>query len=252
MITYKTPQEIAIMKKCGAILGDAMRHVVSLVKPGISTLALDTEAKKYILSQGAESSFTKVEGYKWTTCMPVNEQVVHTPPSGQVVLKQGDVLTIDMGAYLKGYHTDHAVTVVVGGDAGKVYTSFLQAGKDALDAAIQQARVGNRIGHISQAMGSIIEKAGFTVMRQLTGHGIGKELHEDPFVPGFLDKSVEKTMKLKPGMTLALEIIYSMGKSPDIAYENGNEWSIITADKSISACFEHTIALTNENTLVLT
>lgn len=252
MITYKTPQEIVLMQKGGAILGNAMRHVVALVQPGISTLELDSEAKKYIEAHGAESSFTKVDGYSWTTCMPINEQVVHTPPAKQAKLKKGDVLTIDMGVYLSGFHTDHAVTIVVGGDESGKYSSFLQAGKEALQAAIDQARVGNRIGHISQAMGSIIERSGFTVMRQLTGHGIGKELHEDPFVPGFLDKPVEKTMKLKPGMTLALEIIYSMGKSPEIAYENGNEWSIITADKSISACFEHTVALTHENTLVLT
>lgn len=252
MITYKSPEEIAIMKKCGAILGDAMRHVVGLVKPGVTTLSLDTAAREFIVAHGAESSFTKVEGYKWTTCMPVNEQVVHTPPSSKAVLKNGDVLTIDMGAYLKGFHTDHAVTVVVGGNASKEISDFLEAGKTALKNAIAQAKIGNRIGHISDAMGSVIADAGYTVMRQLTGHGIGKELHEDPFIPGFLDRPVEKTMKLKPGMTLALEIIYSMGKSPEIAYENGNDWSIITADKSISACFEHTVALTSENTLVLT
>ncbi len=252
MITYKTPEEIAIMKKCGAILGDAMRHVVAMVKPGVSTLELDTAARKYIVAHGAESSFTKVEGYQWTTCMPVNEQVVHTPPSASAVLKKGDLLTIDMGAYLKGYHTDHAVSLVVGGTTDSKLNTFLETGKTALTAAISQARIGNRLGHISEAMGSIIEKAGYTVMRQLTGHGIGKELHEDPFVPGFLDKPIDKTMKLKPGMTLALEIIYSMGKSPEIAYENGNEWSIITADRSISACFEHTVAITHENTLVLT
>ncbi len=252
MITYKSPEEIAIMKKCGEILRDAMRHVVGLVKPGITTLSLDTAAREFIKAHGAESSFTKVEGYKWTTCMPVNEQVVHTPPSSKTVLKNGDVLTIDMGVYLKGYHTDHAVTVVVGGNASKEISDFLEAGKTALKNAIAQAKIGNRIGHISDAMGSVIADAGYTVMRQLTGHGVGKELHEDPFIPGFLDRPVEKTIKLKPGMTLALEIIYSMGKSSEIAYENGNDWSIITADKSISACFEHTVALTSENTLVLT
>lgn len=252
MITYKTSKEIEIMRECGGILGDAMRHVVALARPGISTMKLDQEALTYIRSRGADSSFTKVEGYKWTTCVPINEQVVHTPPDSKRILKKGDVLTIDMGAYLKGFHTDHAVSLVIGGDETPEQKRFLDAGRRSLAAAIEQAKVGNRIGHISQAMGAVIEEAGYTVMRQLTGHGIGHELHEDPFIPGFLDRPIERTMKLKPGMTLALEIIYSMGKSPEIAYEKGNDWSIITADRSISACFEHTIALTHENTLVLT
>lgn len=252
MITYKSPQEIEIMRRCGIILADAMRHAVKKAVPGVSTKFLDDEARTFIESRGAESSFTKVEGYKWTTCVPINEQVVHTPPDAKRILKKGDLLTIDMGAYLEGYHTDHAVSLVIGGDESPAVAKFLDAGRVALKNAIAQAKVGNRIGHISDAMGSVIHGAGYTVMRQLTGHGIGKELHEDPFIPGFLDRPVEKTMVLKPGMTLALEIIYSMGKSPEIAYEKGNDWSIITADRSLSACFEHTVALTSENTLVLT
>ena len=175
---------------------------------------------------------------------------VHTPPTKRI-LKNGDVLTIDIGAYYKGFHTDHAITMVVGGKTTPEINRFLQVGREALDLAIKAAHIGNRIGHISEAIEQKVTGAGFTIMKQLTGHGVGHELHEDPFIPGYLIKSIDKTIKLKPGMVLALEVIYSMG-SGDIAYEEGQEWSIITADKSMSACFEHTIAITDKNTLVLT
>jgi methionyl aminopeptidase len=162
------------------------------------------------------------------------------------------MLTIDIGAYLEGFHTDHAITVVVGGAGTPEQERFLETGKKSLQAAIAAATLGNRLGHISQAMGQVVYDAGYVIMKQLTGHGVGRELHEDPFIPGFLDRPIEKTMKLRPGMTLALEVIYSMGKSSEIAYEDGDEWSIIPADHALSACFEHTIAITDKNTLVLT
>jgi methionyl aminopeptidase len=176
--------------------------------------------------------------------------VVHTPPTKRI-LKDGDVLCIDIGAYYKGFHTDHAITVVVGNETTPEIEKFLQVGKEALQLAIEQAVIGKRIGHISEAIEKKVTGAGYTIMRQLTGHGVGHELHEDPFIPGYLSKSIEKTMKLKPGMVLAIEVIYSMG-SGEIAYEEGQEWSIITEDKSMSACFEHTVAITDKNTLVLT
>jgi methionyl aminopeptidase len=250
MITYKTPEEIEIMRECGAKLKEVMKQLTPQIRAGITTNELNRLAEKYIKEQGADISFNKVEGYKWAVCVPINEQVVHTPPSKRV-LKDGDVLCIDIGAYFKGFHTDHAITVVVGGKSTPEIDKFLRVGREALELAIKEAVVGKRIGNISQAIQEKVEGAGYTVMKQLTGHGVGHELHEDPFIPGILTKSVEKTMKLKPGMVLALEVIYSMGSS-EIAYENNQEWSIITADKSMSACFEHTVAITDKNTLVLT
>lgn len=250
MITYKTDEEIEIMRIGGSKLKEVMKQLLPQVKAGITTNDINTLAEKYIKAQGADISFNKVEGYKWAVCVPINEQVVHTPPTKRV-LKNGDVLTIDIGAYFKGFHTDHAITMVVGGKTTPEIEKFLQVGREALQLAIDQAHVGNRIGHISQAMEQKVVGAGYTIMRQLTGHGVGHELHEDPFIPGFLGKSIEKTMKLRAGMVLALEVIYSMG-SPEIDYEEGQDWSIITADKSMSACFEHTVALTDKNTLVLT
>ncbi len=251
MITYKTAEEIAIMSRAGDMVKKTMKQLVPLIVPGVTTQFLDTKAEQFIQAQGGESSFKKVEGYRWTICAPVNEQVVHTPPNNKP-LKKGDLLTIDIGAYLQGFHTDHAITVVVGGGATPQQKRFLEVGQQSLAAAITAAKLGNRIGHISQAMGSVVYDAGYVIMKQLTGHGVGHELHEDPFIPGFLDRPVEKTMKLRAGMTLALEVIYSMGKSAEIAYDDGDEWSIVPSDRALSACFEHTIAITDKNTLVLT
>lgn len=250
MITYKTDSEIEIMRQGGIKLKEVMKQLVPHIQAGISTNELNRFAENYIREQGADISFNKVEGYKWAVCVPINEQVVHTPPTKRI-LKNGDVLTVDIGAYFKGFHTDHAITVVVGGQTTPQIEKFLTCGREALQLAIDQAHVGNRIGHISEAIEKKVVGDGYTIMRQLTGHGVGHELHEDPFIPGFLSKPVEKTMKLKAGMVLALEVIYSMG-SAEIAYEEGQDWSIITADKSMSACFEHTVAINEKNTLVLT
>lgn len=250
MITYKTDAEIEMMREGGEKLKEVMKQLVPQVHAGMTTNDINTLAEKYIKATGADISFNKVEGYKWAVCVPINEQVVHTPPTKRI-LKNGDVLCIDIGAYFKGFHTDHAITMVVGGKGTPEIEKFLQVGREALQLAIEQAKVGNRIGHISEAIEKKVVGAGYTIMRQLTGHGVGKELHEDPFIPGYVSKSIEKTMKLRSGMVLALEVIYSMG-SAEIAYEEDQEWSIITADKSMSACFEHTVALTDKNTLVLT
>ena len=250
MITYKTDAEIETMRVGGEKLKRVMEQLVPQIRAGLTTNDINTLAEKYIKEQGADISFNKVKGYKWAVCVPINEQVVHTPPTKRI-LKNGDVLTVDIGAYYRGFHTDHAITLVVGGKSTPEIDVFLQVGKEALQLAIEQAQVGKRIGHISQAIEKKVVGAGYTIMKQLTGHGVGKELHEDPFIPGFASKPIEKTMKLRPGMVLALEVIYSMG-SADIAYEEDQEWSIITADKSMSACFEHTVAITDKNTLVLT
>jgi methionyl aminopeptidase len=250
MITYKTDAEIETMRICGEKLKEVMKQLVPQIRVGVTTEYINKLAESYIREQGADISFNKVEGYKWAVCVPINEQVVHTPPTKRV-LKNGDVLCVDIGAYYKGFHTDHAITTVVGDKTTPEIEKFLQVGKEALTAAIAQAHVGNRIGHISQAIEQKVKGAGYTIMRQLTGHGVGRELHEDPFIPGYLAKPIEKTMKLRAGMVLALEVIYSMGSS-EIAYEEGQDWSIITADKSMSACFEHTVAITDKNTLVLT
>lgn len=253
----KTPQEIAIMKQGGSILRTVMDQLIPLVRPGVSTQELDETAERLIRSQGALPSFKEVEKYRWTTCVPIDEQVVHTPPSDRI-LKKGELLTIDIGVYYKSYHTDYATTVCVGesaddpdliGDEDKM--NFLHTGAKALEAAITQAKAGNRVGHISRAIEKVVSAGGYFIIRELTGHAIGKELHEDPLIPGYLDGRVEDTPLLTMGMTIAIEVIYSMG-AKHVKSEKGSKWSLVTTDGSLSACFEKTVAISKDRAFVLT
>lgn len=250
MIHLKTKEEIEIMKDCGKRLNAAVTELIPLIKEGMTTEDVDNEATRLIKKNGAELSFTKVKGYKWATCLPVNEQVVHTPPTKRV-LKKGDLLTVDIGAYLKGFHTDYATTFAVGGTEDEKIIKFLEVGKKSLDLAIKQAKEGNRLGHISQAIEKEIYKNGYFILKDLTGHGIGHELHEDPYVPGFLGTKIENTLKIKSGLVIAIEVIYSMG-SEEIAYEQDGGWSITSSDNSLTACFEETVAILDKNTFILT
>ncbi len=249
MIHLKTKQEIEIMRECGKRLQASVAELLPFVKPGISTLEIDQKAEQLIVKNGAESSFKRVPGYHWTTCLPINEQAVHTPPSKRI-LKDGDVLTIDIGAYYQGYHTDYATTCVVGTNTNPKIEHFLHTGKETLEKAIEKANEGGYLGEISQEMQEGIYKNGYFILKDLTGHGIGHELHEDPYVPNFVSKPVNKTMKIPSGLVIAIEVIYSMG-TEKIAYEKTGEWSIRSKDKSICACFEHTVAILDKNRYIL-
>jgi len=249
MIHLKNKQEIQWMKEGGAILKDVVDELLPTIEPGMTTNQIDQTAEKMIRDRGAEPSFQQVNGYRWTTCLPVNEQTVHTPPSQQK-LNKGDVLTVDIGVYHHKLHTDYATTFVVGAEGDTKTQQFLQKGKDTLDLALQKVKVGERLGTISGFIENEMTSAGYFILKELTGHGIGKELHEDPYVLNYLDRPIEKTYKIQPGLTIAVEIIYSMGTA-QINYEPGREWSIITKDKSLSACFEHSIAVEEEETFIL-
>jgi len=250
MIDYKTEEEIKIMSEGGKKLKQILERLIKFVKPGITTLAIENEAQRLIKEEKAEVSFDKVEGYQFATCLPVNEQIVHTPPSERV-LKKGDLLTIDIGLYYQDFHTDCAKTMVVGEEEKGEIKRFLDTGREALKKAIEKIKVGGYLGEVSKAIETIIKKNGYFVIKKLTGHGIGKDLHEDPFVFGFLDRSVEKTLKIKPGLVLAVEVIYSMG-TEEMAFEKDNDWSIVTKDGSLSSCFEKTVAVTKNGVLILT
>ena len=154
-------------------------------------------------------------------------------------------MTIDIGAYYRGFHTDYATTFIVGTSKDAKTDKFLRVGKETLDRAILQAKVGNYLGNISEVIEDGIYSNGYHIIEQLTGHGVGHELHEDPFVQGYLDKNLNETLKIRAGLVLAIEVIYSMG-TEHIANEKGNNWSIVTADESLSACFEHTVAITDK------
>jgi len=250
MIYYKTKEEIEIMKEGGRRLKKVVNELKKKIKVGITTSLIDELAGELIKKYGGESSFNKVRGYFWNTCLPINEQIVHTPPTARI-LKDGDVLTLDIGFYFKGYHTDYADTWVVGDIRNEKVIDFLNTGKLALKKAINAVKVGNYIGDISETIENEIYKNGYFVIKQLTGHGIGRKLHEDPYIFGFKNAPREKTEKIKPGLTIAIEVIYSMG-TEKISREKNSHWSIITTDKSLSACFEHTVAVEEKRTLILT
>lgn len=256
MIELKTGKEIERMMLGGRILAKVLLEVLSHVKPGVSELELNKLTEELILKNGAEPGFKKVKGYHHAICVSTNDVVVHGVPTNYR-FKEGDVVGFDCGVYYKGFYTDMARTLRVrsqnlkGKSQKDKIDVFLETGKRALEEAIKAARVGNRIGHISKTIQEIIEGAGYSVVRSLVGHGVGRRLHEEPEVPGFLNLKIEETPLLKEGLTIAIEIIYNMGKSEVVHGEDDN-WTIKTRDGSVSSTFEKTIAITKKGPLTLT
>lgn len=255
MIDLKTEEGMEAMVQGGKILADVMTTVFESVQPGVSELELDRLAEELIVQKGAEAAFKRVKGYRHTICTSTNDVVVHGIPT-DYTFKEGDVVGIDCGVFYKGFNTDMAETVKIKDQKSKIKNSgeidrFLAIGKNALEEAIEQAKPGNRVGHISKTIQEIVEGAGYSVVRSLVGHGVGKNLHEEPEVPGFLVGSINDTPELVEGMTIAIEIIYNMGK-PDVVYGSGDGWTIKTKDGSLSGVFERTIAITKEGRKVLT
>ncbi|OGH10347.1 MAG: type I methionyl aminopeptidase [Candidatus Levybacteria bacterium RIFCSPHIGHO2_01_FULL_36_15] len=245
-------KKIENMKTGGKILGDVLSELVKSIRPGMTEIGLDRQAEELITAKGAKPGFKLVPGYKHTLCVSTNDAVVHGIPSSRV-FKPGDVVGIDCGVYFGGYHTDMAQTVYLASEGPKnaEIERFLKAGEDALFAGIDQARGGNRVGNISASMQAIIEGSGFSVVRSLVGHGVGRELHEKPDIPGFLSSNTEETPLLKPGMTIAIEIIYNMGGA-EVVYKGEDDWTIVTADGKISGLFERSILITDRKPVILT
>ncbi|MBI4097567.1 MAG: type I methionyl aminopeptidase [Candidatus Levybacteria bacterium] len=257
MIDIKTKEEIEIMKKGGKILASVLWEALKHAAPGVTELELDSLANRLITEKGAEAAFKKVKGYNHALCISTNNVVVHGIPS-DYKFKEGDVVGIDCGVYYKGFNTDMSETVRVSTNNKQQTTNnrneinrFLETGKRALDEAIKVAVLGNRIGHISKTIQEIVEGEGYSVVRSLIGHGVGKKLHEEPEVPGYLTGKIEKTPKLLDGMTIAVEVIYNMGGF-EVSYLNNDGWTIGTRDGSISGVFERTIATTSKGPMILT
>jgi len=249
MIKIKTPQEIKIMQASGKMLADTLWEVVENVKPGVSEIELDALSEKLIRQKGGEPGFQKVPGYKHATCISTNDVVVHGIPSNYK-LKEGDIIGIDCGVFYKGFHTDMAQTVSVGKTSDKAQ-KFLEVGGKALEMGIKQAIVGNHVGHISKAIQDLVElQNGYSVVRTLVGHGVGRQLHEEPEVPGYLQGKIEKTPLLKEGMVIAIEVIYNMG-GPDLTLDDDG-WTLRTKDNSLAGLFERTLAITKTGPLILT
>lgn len=258
MIDYKTPEEIKIMQYGGHILATVLGEVMDAAVPGVTETELDKMAEVRIRELGGEPGFMKVKGYHHTTCFSTNDVVVHGIPSGYT-LKEGDVVGIDCGVFYKGFHTDMSETRRVAKSNAQEtklkskdeIDKFLEVGKIALEEAIEQAVIGNRVGHIGQTIQRIVEKeAGYSVVRSLIGHGVGKELHEAPEVPGYLIGNINRTPLLKEGMTIAIEVIYNMG-TPDVVLDS-DRWTIRTQDGALSGLYERTVAITKEGPLMIT
>lgn len=251
MIHVKTAKEIQSMKTGGKILSDVLWQVMKAAKPGVSELELDALAEKLIRQKGGEPGFQKVAGYYHTICACTNDVVVHGIPS-PYRLQEGDVICIDCGVYLDGFHTDMAETIIVGKSKDAAHEQFLSIGKRALEAGIREAKAGNHVGNISKAIQDIVEKeGGYSIVRSLVGHGVGRELHEAPEVPGFLDKPIEKTPLLLEGMTIAVEVIYNLG-GPGVVYKGDDDWTIVSEDGGLSAVFERSILITKQGPVLLT
>ena len=255
MIKIKNTKELEIMEKSGHILAQTLFEVLKHVKPGVSEKELDKLADDLIVSKGGYPGFKKVPGYHWATCISTNNVVVHGIPS-DYKLKEGDVIGIDCGVFYEGFHSDMSETVRVRSEGSKLkhdsVDDFLETGKRALEEGIKAAKLGNHVGDISKMIQDIVEKqGGYSIVRSLVGHGVGRDLHEEPEVPGYLSGKIEKTPLLKEGMVVAVEIIYNMGAA-DVVYGNDDGWTIVTEDGSISGVFERTIAITAGGPRILT
>ena len=246
MITLKSKREIELLKEAGHIVYLTHQYLRPHIKAGIKTKELDRLAEEFIRSKGATPSFKGYEGFPSTLCISINDEVVHGFPSDRV-LQDGDIISIDIGACYKGYHGDSAWTYTVGkvSDDAKY---LLEHTEKALYEGIKQAKVGNRIGDISYAVEKYATEHNLGVVKELVGHGVGTSVHESPDVPNYGTKGTGP--KIRDGMVIAIEPMLTLG-SPDIYIED-NDWTVKTVDSSLSAHFEHTIAITNEGVIILT
>ncbi len=248
MITIKSAREIETMAEAGRILAATLDVIANRVVPGITTEELDRVAEQFIRSHpGARPSFKGLYDFPKSLCTSINNEIVHGIPSSKRVLREGDILSVDCGVLFEGLHADSATTIPVGTVSDEV-ARLLRVTQASLAAGIEAARAGNRVGHIGQAIQEVAEGADFSVVRDLVGHGIGSSFHEEPQVPNFGEP--DRGPRLKAGMTLAIEPMVNMG-GPAIRTLD-DKWTIVTADGSLSAHFEHTVVIEQDGPRVLT
>lgn len=247
MINIKSQREIEIMREAGNILALTRQMLVPHIKPGITTAKLDKLAEEFILSKGATPSFKNYNGFPGSLCTSVNEVVVHGIPSRKTILKNGDIISIDIGVYYKGYHADSAYTYAVGNVSSKVQ-ALLDITEQALYEGLKHAKPGNHVSDISHAIETFVKPHGYGIVEEFTGHGIGRELHEAPYVPNFGQPG--EGAILQEGMTICVEPMLNMGtKNVKILRDN---WTTVTTDRKYSAHFEHVIAITKDGYDILT
>lgn len=246
-IQIKTPEEIEYMRIGGKVLAQTLEEVIKYAKEGVSTGELDKIAEEFIRSKGMLPGFKGFQGFPGTLCTAINEVVVHGIPRNDEVLKDGDLLTIDCGVLYKDFYTDAARSIIIG-TASNEKLRLIKTAKLALDRAIMMAQPGNHVSEISIVIEKTIEDAGFKVIHDLTGHGVGRGLHEEPTILNYWDGSKGPT--LKPGMTIAIEPIFSVSASEIITLKD--DWTIITKDRSCAVQEENTILITDSGNEILT
>lgn len=247
IIPIKEKWEIDLMYIAGHIVAEILQLLKETLQPGISTADLDAIAYTEILKRKAAPAFKGYRGYPATLCVSINQEVVHGIPSSKRIVRQGDVVSMDLGVIYDGYYGDAALTTIVG-NGNDVAIRLVDVTAAALDAGIQEAQPGMHLKNISAAIQTVVEEAGFNVVRQFVGHGIGKALHEPPQIPNYGVRGEGPV--LKPGMVLAIEPMVNMGKSDVLMLPDG--WTVVTADGSLSAHFEHSVAITETGPLLLT
>ncbi|MBQ7106092.1 MAG: type I methionyl aminopeptidase [Clostridia bacterium] len=247
MIVLKTGRELTLMREACRISAGALKVIEQAIEPGITTGELDRIAEKYILSQGAKPNFKGYHGYPATACISINNEVIHGIPSVTRKINAGDIVSVDLGATINGYHGDNAATFAVG-DISAEAKRLIDTTRESLYEGIKMARAGGRTGDIGYAIQSYVEARGFSVVREYVGHGVGTALHESPEVPNF--GTPGRGVRLLPGMTLAIEPMINIGKPNVKVMPDG--WTVLTCDGSLSAHFEHTIVITPDGPQIMT
>jgi methionyl aminopeptidase len=246
MVKLKTEEEIAFIKESSLILGKALAEAAKILKPGITGLEVDTQIETFIKDHGAVPSFKNYRGYPYSICYSTNDAVVHGFPTADV-LKDGDIVSVDCGVYLNGFHSDSAYTFAIGEIPAKV-AKLMKVTKECLFRGIENAAVGKRVGDIGYAVQSYAESNGFTVVRELVGHGLGKDLHEEPEVPNYGKRGNGPV--LKANTVIAIEPMINMGKREIKTLKDG--WTVATRDGAPSAHYEHTVVVRNNKAELLT
>ena len=247
MIVCRSAAELEKMRAAGRLVGEVLTALTPSVVPGVTTAELDEVAEKMITDAGAIPAFKGYHGYPATICSSINEEVIHGIPSGQRVLREGDILSIDVGASLEGYFGDSAITLPVG-QVSEEAARLLTVTEEALYKAIEVARPGGRVSDLGHAVQKHVEAYGFSVVREFVGHGIGQKMHEEPQVPNYGEAG--RGPRLAEGMVLAIEPMVNAGKPAVKVLSDG--WTAVTRDKSLSAHFEHTVAITASGAWILT
>jgi len=249
MIVYKSPREIETMREAGRVARLALDAARAMVKPGVSTLDIDAEVERVIRSHGATPEFKGYHGYPASSCISVNEQVVHGIPSGRR-LKDGDIVGIDVGARLKGYVGDNAATICVGKVTPEA-RRLVETTRECLEAAVEMCVPGKKLSDVGRAVQSLAEARGFTLVREYSGHGIGTRMHEDPSVPNYVDAAtLKRDLVFREGLCIAIEPMLNAGAADVRTLDD--DWTVVTQDGSLSAHWEDTIAITKDGPMVLT